>query len=132
MYKELAQIHEVKDKPEVKGIYLLHIPFYFLEFEVNNKMYKATMDAATGRTVITQIPREGSYWVMIGLLSAFFGIIGIAGIYFAVAASQDASFFGLGINWVGIFAAITGIVFTVRTLLLGLRTKYRETRRKKR
>ena len=132
MYKELAQIQEVKDKPEVKGIYLLHIPFYFFEFEVKGKPYKATLDAATGRTVITQIPRETSYWAMIGLLAAFFGIIGIAGIYFAVAASQGGLPFGLGVNWVGIFAAISGIVLTIRTLLLGLRTKYRETRRKRR
>ncbi|MBY9001139.1 MAG: hypothetical protein KGD64_09510 [Candidatus Heimdallarchaeota archaeon] len=132
MYKELAQIQEVKDKPEIKGIYLLHIPFYFLEFEVAGKLYEATMDAATGRTVITKIPREKSYWALIGMMSAFFGIIGIAGIYFTVTASQGASFFGLGINFVGVFAAITGVVFTIRTLLLGLRSKYRETRRKKR
>ncbi|MHA1592694.1 MAG: hypothetical protein ACTSUP_09505, partial [Candidatus Heimdallarchaeaceae archaeon] len=86
----------------------------------------------TGRTVITQIPREASYWALVGMLSGFFGIIGIAGIYFAVAASQGALPFNLGINWVGIFAAIAGIVLTIRTLMLGLRTKYRETRIKKR
>ena len=132
MLKELAQILEVRDKPEVKGIYLLHIPFYFLEFEVDGKMYEAILDGATGRTVITKIPRETSYWAMIGGLAAIFGIVGVFGIYLAVVASQGGSFFGLPTNFLGIFAAITGVVFTARTLMLGLRSRYRETRIKKR
>jgi hypothetical protein len=124
MLKELVQIQEVRDLPEVKGVYLLHIPFYFLEFEVSGKKQTAILDGATGRTVITQIPRETSYWLQVGVLSFLFGAIGLAGIYFAV--QQLDPFFGIGI-----FAAIAGLVFAARTLQLGLRTRYRETRRRK-
>ena len=123
MLKELAQIIEVRDQPEVKAVFLLHIPFYFLEFEVANKKFNATLDAATGRTVITQIPREVSYWIQIGFLSLLFGAIGIAGIF--LAAQSIFAYFG-------IFAAIAGVVLTIRTLQLGLKSKYRETRRAKR
>ncbi len=125
MMKELAQILEVRDEPEVKGVYLLHIPFYFLEFKVGKKEYKATMDAATGRTVITQVPRETSYWVQIGVLTTLFGGIGIAGIFFAV---QQIALLG----YFSIFGAIAGLVFAIRTLQLGLKSRYRETQRKKR
>ena len=123
MMKELAQILEVRDKPEVKGVYLLHIPFYFLDFKVGNKEYKATMDASTGRTVITQVPRETSYWMQVGVLTTLFGAVGLAGIYFAVQ-----SIFG----FFGIFGAIAGLVYAARTLQLGLKSRYRETQRKRR
>ncbi len=123
MLKELAQIQEVKDLPEVRGVYLLHIPFYFLEFEVSGKKQTAILDGATGRTVITQIPRETSYWLQVGVLSFLFGAIGLAGIYLAV--QQIFLYFG-------IFAAIAGLVFAARTLQLGLKTRYRETQRRRR
>ncbi len=123
MLKELAQIQEVRDQPEVKGVYLLHIPFYFLEFEFSGKKQTAILDGATGRTVITQIPRETSYWIQVGVLSFLFGAIGLAGIYLAV---QQIFFY------FGIFAAIAGLVFAARTLQLGLKTRYRETRRRRR
>ncbi|MHA1198720.1 MAG: hypothetical protein ACTSQF_05135 [Candidatus Heimdallarchaeaceae archaeon] len=123
MMKELAQILEVKDKPEVGSVYLLHIPFYFLEFKVGKKEYKATMDAATGRTVITQVPRETSYWIQVGVLTTLFGAIGIAGIYFAVQG-----IFG----YFGIFGAIAGLVYAARTLQLGMKSSYSETQRTKR
>lgn len=128
MLKELAQILEVRDKPEVKGVYLLHIPFYFLKFEAGNKQFEAILDGATGRTVITQIPREASYWIQISLLSVLFGAIGLGGIFLAVnplISSMDFSYFG-------IFAAIAGIIFTIRVLQLGLKSRFRETRRRKR
>jgi len=126
MLKELAQIIEVKDHPEIKGVYLLHIPFYFLEFEVGKKKYKATLDAATGRTVITETPREVSYWLQVSFLTTLFGAIGIAGIFFLTQGSTSL-FFGLGI-----FGALTGIIYAIRTLQLGLKSRYRETRRKRR
>ncbi|MCG3227031.1 MAG: hypothetical protein H7645_08935 [Candidatus Heimdallarchaeota archaeon] len=128
MLKELAQILEVRDKPEIKGVYLLHIPFYFLKFESGNKQFEAILDGATGRTVITQIPREASYWIQISLLSVLFGSIGLGGIFLAVnplISSMDFSYFG-------IFAAIAGIIFTIRVLQLGLKSRFRETRRRKR
>ena len=123
MLKELAQIGEVRDLPEVKGVYLLHIPFYFIEFEVASKKFNATLDAATGRTVITQIPREVSYWMQVGVLTTLFGGLGLAGIYLAVQGI---------LGYFGIFPAIAGILFAIRTLQLGLKSRYGETRRAKR
>lgn len=125
MMKELAQILEVKDEPKVEGVYLLHIPFYFLEFKVGKKEYKATMDAATGRTVITQVPRETSYWIQVGVLTTLFGAIGLAGIYFAVNNVLETGYFG-------IFGAIAGLVYAARTLQLGMKSRYSETQRSKR
>ncbi|MHA1396572.1 MAG: hypothetical protein ACTSSG_00190 [Candidatus Heimdallarchaeaceae archaeon] len=122
MLKELAQIIEIRDRPEVKNVYLLHIPFYKVKFEVAKKEFNAILDAATGRTVITEIPREVSYWVQIGFLTGFFGILGLAGIYFAVQGILD---------YFGIYAAITGIILAITTLIYGLRSRYRETKRKK-
>ena len=125
MMKELAQILEVKDLPEIKGVYLLHIPFYFLDFKVRDKQYKAILDAATGRTVITQIPREKSYWLQVGVLTTIFGAIGLAGIFFAVQQTTLLAYFT-------IFGAIAGLVYAARTLQLGLKSRYRETERTKR
>ncbi len=128
MLKELAQIQEVSDKPEIKGVYLLHIPFYFLKFEANKKQFEAIMDGATGRTVITQIPRETAYWMQISLLSIFFGAIGLGGIFLAV----NPIIGGLAFSYFGIFAAISGLIFTIRVLQLGLKSRFRETRRRRR
>ena len=128
MLKELAQILEVRDKPEIKGVYLLHIPFYFLKYQVGEKHYEASLDGATGRTVITQIPRETSYWLQVSLLSVLFGAIGLGGIFLAV----NPLIGGLNFSYFGIFAAIGGLIYLARVLHLGFRTRFRETRRRKR
>ncbi|MHA1303647.1 MAG: hypothetical protein ACTSPI_08100, partial [Candidatus Heimdallarchaeaceae archaeon] len=39
--KEITRIHEVRDSPEVTSVYLLHIPFYFIEFSVAGKTFTA-------------------------------------------------------------------------------------------
>ena len=122
MLKELATILEVRDKPDIEGVYLLHIPFYFLSFKVGNKEYNAIMDAATGRTVDTKVPRETSYWMQVGLLSLLFGAVGLAGIYLAVQGI---------LGYFGIFGAIAGLVYVARTLQLGLKSRYTETQRGK-
>ncbi|MCG3258955.1 MAG: hypothetical protein H7644_04360 [Candidatus Heimdallarchaeota archaeon] len=123
MLKELAQILEVRDQPEIKGVYLLHIPFYFIEFEAAGKKHNAILDGATGRTVLTDVPRETSYWIQVGFLTTIFAAIGLAGIYLAVQSVYTAYF--------GIFGAIAGLILAGRTLQLGLKSRHRETQRSK-
>ncbi len=124
MMKELAQILEVRDKPDIEGVYLLHIPFYILTFKAGKKEYTAILDAATGRTVITQIPRETSYWMQVGVLTTIFGAVGLAGIYFVIQNTLSLGYFG-------IFGAIAGLIYAARTLQLGLKSRYTETQRNK-
>ncbi|OLS32025.1 MAG: hypothetical protein HeimAB125_13100 [Candidatus Heimdallarchaeota archaeon AB_125] len=123
MLKELAQILEVRDKPDVEGVYLLHIPFYFIEFEAAGKKHEAILDGATGRTVITTVPRETSYWVQVGILTTLFAGIGLAGIFFAIQSTL------FNFQYFGIFGAIAGLILAGRTLQLGLKSRYRETQK---
>ena len=123
MLKELAQILEVRDKPDVEGVYLLHIPFYFIEFEAAGKKHEAILDGATGRTVITTVPRETSYWVQVGILTTLFAGIGLAGIFFAIQSTL------FNLQYFGIFGAIAGLILAGRTLQLGLKSRYRETQK---
>ena len=123
MRKELAQILEVRDKPDVEGVYLLHIPFYFIEFEAAGKKHEAILDGATGRTVITTVPRETSYWVQVGILTTLFAGIGLAGIFFAIQSTL------FNLQYFGIFGAIAGLILAGRTLQLGLKSRYRETQK---
>ncbi len=120
--REITQIIEVTDNPIVKSVYQLHIPFYFLNYDVHGRSFDAIMDGATGRTVITKTPRSASYWVQISALSVFFGILCLAGIFLAV--QQIWGYFG-------IFGAITGGLLIIRTLQLGFKRRYQETRRSK-
>ncbi len=123
MLKELAQILEVRDQPDVESVYLLHIPFYIIEFEAAGKKHNAILDGATGRTVVTDVPRETSYWMQVGILTTLFAGIGIAGIFFAIQSTL------FNFQYFGIFGAIAGLILAGRTLQLGLKSRYRETQR---
>ncbi len=119
IFKEIVQLSKAIDNPQIKGCYLLHIPFYFLTYSLLGKEYKATMDAATGRTVITQIPRTKGYYAKVTSLAIFFGLTVLAGLLIVVNFIEPLFFFA-------IYFVIAGTVLGIRTLQAGLRRKYRK------
>ncbi len=114
--KEIVQINEVRDNPEITDIYLLHIPFYFIDFEVNGKLYHAIMEANTGRTVITDIPRKISYIIRVVTLGVFFIITAIIGLLLFLKTGLYFS----------VYLLITGVALGVMTFYSGLKHKYKE------
>ena len=115
--KEITRIHEIRDNPEVRSVFLLHIPFYLIEFEVKGKRFNAKLDASTGRTVITQIPRKTTYVTQIIVLAALFGITGLAGIFMIVNSIVPA---------IAGFLTLAGLAYSARIIHMGLRRRYRE------
>lgn len=122
--KEITQIQSVTDNPQIKKCYLLHVPFYFFEFDVNGKKYKAILDAATGRTVTTEVPRAVKYTISVISLIAFNVVLALAGGILLLK--------GL-INKVApaAYLLIIGITYAVIIVVTGLKNVYSETRRRK-
>jgi len=121
IFKEVVQIQQIRDNPQIKSVYLLHVPFYFIEFKVNNRRYQAIMDAATGRTVTTEIPREIKYIAVIVTTAVLSLIIGLIGLFLTVKNIE---------RHIGIYLLITGTVIGLTIAIRGLASKYSETRRK--
>ncbi len=117
--KEIEVIEQLRDNPAIEGAYLLHIPFYFIEYSVGTRNYKAILGASTGRTVFTQIPRKKTYWAQVIVLSIIFGTMTILGGFFVI--NDPGMLFNLAL-----YTGIVGLVFTVRTLVSGIRLAYRE------
>ncbi|MHA1685869.1 MAG: hypothetical protein ACTSYD_05585 [Candidatus Heimdallarchaeaceae archaeon] len=121
--KEITQIQSVRDNPQVKKIYLLHVPFYFFVFQVEGKNYRAILDAATGRTVITEVPRAIKYTISVISLVTINAIISILGLIFSLKAIIIPTAAG--------YMAIVELFFAILIGVAGLRARYSETRKRK-
>ena len=114
--KEIARINQVVDNPEVTSVFLLHIPFYFIKFKVGRRYYQAKMEANTGRTVVTQIPKKITYTLQVVFLGVFFILVALLSIILLLSKSSP----------VGLFLIMTSSMFSIRTFQVGLRRRYKE------
>ncbi|UJG44673.1 MAG: hypothetical protein K9W46_05705 [Candidatus Heimdallarchaeum endolithica] len=114
--KEIARINQVVDNPEVTSVFLLHIPFYFIKFKVGRRYYQAKMEANTGRTVVTQIPKKITYTLQVVFLGVFFILVALLSIILLLSK----------ISPVGLFLLMTSSMFSIRTFQVGLRRRYKE------
>ncbi|MHA1204351.1 MAG: hypothetical protein ACTSRR_07330 [Candidatus Heimdallarchaeaceae archaeon] len=114
--KEITRIHQVVDNPKVTSVFLLHIPFYFIKFKVGRRHYQAKIEANTGRTVVTQIPKKITYTLQVTFLGIFFALVALLSVILLLSS----------ISPVGLFLLMSASMFSIRTFQVGLRRKYKE------